>query len=260
MKRAHDLLIETQYLSAVEWLDAPDANDWKLQYHIGKRARAEYEKNKSEIRTTVALPPRRRKTSAQLSFPERENGAESVDKLVSRGISRKTAQKLSREHSGAKIEHKITVFDWLKENRPEKAGKNPAGFLRKSIEEDWSDPSGFATKDEKQKAQKRKRPSKAREQLSELQTEFAKIENFLNADHDGQIETLYTENVFGWFRKEHNRLPESDADKALLRDYSKKILPGQLKARKERMGDLEKRMQGLSAKINSEEDPEQNAG
>ena len=37
----------------------------------------------------------------------------------------------------------LAIFDWLKTKNSSLIGRNPAGFLRKSIEEDYQPPDGY---------------------------------------------------------------------------------------------------------------------
>lgn len=53
------------------------------------------------------------------------------------------AQSLLDKFPDAFIDEKIRHFLWILKYRPELAGKNPAGYLIKSIEENWPPPSGY---------------------------------------------------------------------------------------------------------------------
>lgn len=53
------------------------------------------------------------------------------------------AQSLLDNFSDTFIDQKIRHFLWILKYRPELAGKNPAGYLVKSIEENWPPPAGY---------------------------------------------------------------------------------------------------------------------
>lgn len=69
--------------------------------------------------------------------------------LGRRGVSAAKAEKLAREHPAEKIEGKLQVFDWLAAKDDKRVAKSPAGYLVKSIEDDYSPPKGFITKAER---------------------------------------------------------------------------------------------------------------
>jgi hypothetical protein len=158
LKHAHESLAQMGYFAKVEWFETNDAEDWVLRYWIGLRAREEYERNKKEIRQfgvtmTKAVPiPEQRRRIRPLEGTQRAGKApNSVEELVARGLTAKVAKKLRESHSEAYIAHKIEVFDFLMEQESGMVTKNPAGFLRKSIEDDYADPVDFVSKEERER-------------------------------------------------------------------------------------------------------------
>ncbi|KAJ3080790.1 hypothetical protein HK102_002811 [Quaeritorhiza haematococci] len=69
--------------------------------------------------------------------------------LTARGITAKTAAELVKQHPAQSIQAKVDVFDWLKEQKDKRIGKSPAGYLVKSIKDDYAAPQGFTTKAER---------------------------------------------------------------------------------------------------------------
>ena len=67
-----------------------------------------------------------------------------VAELVSRGVTRATAAELVRQHPAERIQAKIDVFDWLTEKQDKRIAKSPAGYLVKSIADDYAAPKGFS--------------------------------------------------------------------------------------------------------------------
>lgn len=79
-----------------------------------------------------------------------------VAALESRGITSKTAADLVQKHSADLAERQIEVFDWLAEKQDKRVAKNPAGYLVKSITDDYATPQGFITKAEQKERQQAK--------------------------------------------------------------------------------------------------------
>lgn len=156
LKHAHDSLIKLGYFTKVEWIETTNPHDWRIRYWIGSKAKEEYEYNKNEIRrfgaATLPVPiPDRRRRGKQIEGSQKpSNGPRIANELMGRGLTQKVAQKLSESHSESYIAHKIEVFDCLGESESSLVAKNPAGFLRKSIEDDYADPAAFISKEKQQ--------------------------------------------------------------------------------------------------------------
>ena len=69
--------------------------------------------------------------------------------LISRGVTAKTAAELVKQHPAEAIQAKIDVFDWLEEQKDKRIGRSPAGYLVKSIRDDYAVPRGFITRAER---------------------------------------------------------------------------------------------------------------
>lgn len=76
-----------------------------------------------------------------------------VAELVKRGVTRATAAELVQKHSAETIAAKIDVFDWMMEKQDKRVAKSPAGYLVKSISDDYAEPRGFVPKAERQQRQ-----------------------------------------------------------------------------------------------------------
>ena len=98
--------------------------------------------------------------------------------LVKRGVTRAAAIDLVQQHPAEKIAVKIEVFDWLAEKCDKRIEKSPAGYLVKSITDDYAMPKGFIgraerrARDEARQAKERQaaeeRRSKQKEEAREL--------------------------------------------------------------------------------------------
>jgi hypothetical protein len=69
--------------------------------------------------------------------------------LVSRGIGKQIAQALASNHDERYIRQKATYLDFLLDVSPEKV-RNPKGWLRRAIEEDYGAPDGFMSQEERE--------------------------------------------------------------------------------------------------------------
>jgi hypothetical protein len=69
--------------------------------------------------------------------------------LVSRGIGKQIAQALAVDHDERYVSQKIAYLDFLLEVSPTKV-RNPKGWLRRAIEEDYGAPDGFMNLEERE--------------------------------------------------------------------------------------------------------------
>ena len=88
------------------------------------------------------------------TYPDRkkqnDNNSGIVALLVERGITERVARRLAREFSEARILAKIELLDYMLKTNPSQVSQNPAGYLRKAIEEDYAPPAGFKTRAERE--------------------------------------------------------------------------------------------------------------
>ena len=84
--------------------------------------------------------------------------------LIQRGIHAAAASELVKLHPAPLIEAKLEIFDWLKAKQDKKLAKNPAGYLLKSIADDYAVPPGYVSKAEQQRKADAKRQA---EQLAD---------------------------------------------------------------------------------------------
>jgi hypothetical protein len=67
--------------------------------------------------------------------------------LVGRGVSRAKAEDLIHLHGPERIQQKLEIFDWMAERKDKRIGKNPAGWLVKAVEDDYTPPKGFESRE-----------------------------------------------------------------------------------------------------------------
>ena len=74
-------------------------------------------------------------------------------------MTRATAAELVRQHPAERIAAKLEVFDWLMEKQDKRVARSPAGYLVKSITDDYAPPKGFESKAGRQRRKPSGRPT-----------------------------------------------------------------------------------------------------
>jgi hypothetical protein len=97
------------------------------------------------VQKQVTLPPE--------SIPQRLPTSPSplVAALTQRGVTLSSAQQLVEHYTAELIQEKLEVLDWMVEQRDKRIAKNPAGYLVKSIENDYSPPANYISKAERER-------------------------------------------------------------------------------------------------------------
>jgi hypothetical protein len=108
-----------------------------------------------------------------------ETDPELVNALTERGVSRGSARTLVANTDDGKIREKVALFDWLSGRKDPRVQKSPAGFLYRSITEDFALPEDY-------RAATTPKPSKKVQQLVPLQrqTPHAKTVSKLSAERE----------------------------------------------------------------------------
>jgi hypothetical protein len=73
-----------------------------------------------------------------------------VAELTHRGVTKTTAEGLVQQHPAERIEAKLEVFDRLMGKQDKRVAKSPAGYLVKSITDDYVAPKGFESQADRQ--------------------------------------------------------------------------------------------------------------
>jgi hypothetical protein len=88
--------------------------------------------------------------------PYRDNNTDNnhidnvVAALTERGISKRIAARLAKEYPLELIAEKVELLDYLTEIGSPLIARNPAGYLRRAIEDDYAPPEGFQTRAERE--------------------------------------------------------------------------------------------------------------
>jgi hypothetical protein len=84
-------------------------------------------------------------TTATESLHNTYNEDDVVVALVENGISKRVATTLARQYEASRIREKIAFLQFLQATDPEKV-KNPQGWLRCAVEEDYAQPDGYGNR------------------------------------------------------------------------------------------------------------------
>ncbi len=123
--------------------------------------------------------------------------------LVEKGISGGAAKKLAKQFNKDYIEEKIAFLDFLVETNPKKV-KNPKGWLRSAIEQDFATPDGY--KSPEQLAVEREAAQKTRKTL-EAQKQHIEAETLAGEQSESQRAKLVAQKLKE-LEKEHNNSSE----------------------------------------------------
>jgi hypothetical protein len=130
------------------------------------RFKSQAESGKGVVRqtyhpSTEPVPPVVRQTYPQQTViqetEKQQHSVGVVGELKNRGMTMAVAQNLASKHDAEYIAQKIDLVAWLVEHQPKAVGKNPAGYLRRAIEEDYQPPPGYQTEMERAAAAETKR-------------------------------------------------------------------------------------------------------
>jgi len=92
------------------------------------------------------------KPKLEASLPPTPSDLVELEKeLHARGVTPSTAVELVKGYPAERIRLKLEVFDWLLSNKDKRVTKSPSGYLVTSIRNDYTEPKGFESKEEKAK-------------------------------------------------------------------------------------------------------------
>jgi len=160
---AHGKLEETGFLERCVWKElSRKENDWLIRYYPGKRAREEIKRFGLGEQLELELPPPKEEKASDGETGLSDEQSKIAGDLIQRGITGTTAGKLVKDYPIDQIQRQMDVFDWLKQRNSPMLSKNPAGFLRKSIEEDYQPPEEYLSYKETESQRQREQDRKER--------------------------------------------------------------------------------------------------
>jgi len=176
MEPAHEKLKKTKFLENYEWEEISSDNsgsDWIIRYYPGKRAKEEISRFSSTAQLELDLSSSNDESSAHddidFDIPIVEN--DTTSQLIQRGITKAVANTLFSNFPIEQIKKQIEIFDCLVENKSPLVAKNPAGFLRRSIEENYQPPAEYNQKQEREILEQ-----KRNQEIAEKEAEQARLD------------------------------------------------------------------------------------
>ena len=141
------------------------------------KAALERTKDRKDYKVVFEKQPKDEKTLA-LILPEVEEEVieetSLLGELTKRGISPGVAKDLIAGYPEVLIRNKIEIFDLLRVGKSAMISKNPAGWLRSAIEQNYSAPDNLETKEKKAKRAKVKALAEAQLDLALKADEYKK--------------------------------------------------------------------------------------
>ncbi|MBD3330754.1 RepB family plasmid replication initiator protein [Candidatus Peregrinibacteria bacterium] len=134
MDPAHEELIKTDFLSKVVYQRYKKKTDFNIKYYLGERAKNEksgifFKRGPKEEQLLLPLIKESDEDEQPLSGVALE--------LSDRGITKLAAKSLAQSYREDYICQKLEMFDFLQSAENDIISRNPAGWLREAIEEDW---------------------------------------------------------------------------------------------------------------------------
>jgi hypothetical protein len=187
LQRAHQELTRSAFLSKVEWsIVAGEAKDWYVTYWPGPRAREEIRRlprqqplqvqpagdtNEEMVQslsdqlaedqppepdvTRPGKQPRIRLPKEKPAIQQAEEERDGVrHALEAFGVSKGAAKKLAQSCPEAHILDKLELAQWLVSTGSPLVAKNPAGWLRRAIEEDYAPPKNYQSSQQQAKGER----------------------------------------------------------------------------------------------------------
>lgn len=163
---AYQQLISLGFLAREpEWLPMTDrSDDWTLVFTAGPRAIDEYHANQRRRSVREVLTPAE---AATLPPSLTEVQRDLLTELVKRGITDSVATSLVEHHEPVDIQQHLEMFDSLVSQGDRRVSRNPAGYLRKAIEQRYARPGGYVTRAEREQQAAAQTLAKKAEQQAE---------------------------------------------------------------------------------------------
>lgn len=224
-KAVHEELGKVKYLTKVVYVLHEDSKSVKtIRFYLGDRAKRE---RNGEFLRQAKMPD----IEEQLLLPipgvtHPIELSEHAQRLLERGLSKQAAVTLTDSYPSDLIREKLEIFDFLKDVGSDLVSENPAGWLRKAVEEN------FELSDEQRKraeahARTQARENRQRRWLDEERP--ARIEQMLQ-EWDKTPPETWVKGIFGLWCQVQRKDPDSEEARAKLQEY----IDGLPKTEKER--------------------------
>jgi len=161
LDKVHAELIKKGFLKSVSYEKTISDDDEKVIYVFPQASLTKSKGTDLPITTSEIQPENKEQKKEELSLEQQ---------LIKRGVTKIVTAEIVKKYPTQQIEKQVEIFDWLLKVHSPLLEKNPPGFLRKAIEENYQPPKDYLDqqnrKDKEQKKEDRQeRWLKYREEL-----------------------------------------------------------------------------------------------
>jgi hypothetical protein len=166
---SNDELKNWGFISEYEYSKTADDRTYNITWQAGERFHTAQKMMEEKKRKAISgsqqleLPaPKKQKKLELLPLPLDDEGKELAKELEGRGLTRSAARSLASEYDGRRIREKIGVLDYLTAKDDSKVSRNPAGWLRRAIEEDYQAPKEYVDQRDKEARERKEKDRRER--------------------------------------------------------------------------------------------------
>lgn len=158
-------------------------------FSIGFLKSARFAKQRKSLSVSYEIAPRPdwQGRTSRPKMPVAQPDHPLLRELVRHGVTRRVAQDLLDHHGEKAIADKLEVFETLLQQSSPLVTKNPAGFLRQSIEKDFAPPAGYVSRmvrkqrEAEEAAQRRQAEALAEREAEEAEQHRARMDALWDA-------------------------------------------------------------------------------
>lgn len=210
LKPAFEELVDRRFLKEYRFEKGPDG---EFSVYVLRTPGSEMQ-SEQPLQESTSVPSHQQASTTAIS--------PLVGQLVNRGVTKQVAIALTEQHTAAYIEAKIELFDYLREKNAMGLTQNPAGYLRKAIEDDYAPPDGFMTKAERvAQAAHYKAAEEARQRAQERQQKLEEFRSWVHMSREQRVDG----ELWYWkiqFKREKKRTPSTEETDAIRQELLEK--------------------------------------
>jgi hypothetical protein len=129
-----------------------DVNVYRLRFRAESGVGNEGTKGREQRALPVGNESNPQQTGEQETEKHHHGGEQMSRELIGFGLTANVARQLSEIHPAAYIRTKLDHVQWLMQTKSAAVVKNPAGYLRRAIEQDFPSPPGYQSPQQREVA------------------------------------------------------------------------------------------------------------
>jgi len=173
------------FISEYEYSKTADGKTYNITWQAGERfyrvqkiverKRRKAISGPQQLEFQVSEKPRKLKLP-----PLDDKGERLVKELEDRGLTSSAARTLASQYDEKRIKEKVEIFDYLTEKDDSRVNRNPAGWLRRAIEEDYQPPGEYHSHLEREarKCEEERMMAQKQAEEEERERELARIKAY----------------------------------------------------------------------------------